>query len=159
MNVHLPRPAQVRDLFADLLDRTVRLSSCVPVAPGPATPVSVAVYVDDREQASAVISCDLELSARAGAAIGLVPSSGAERAIRSGVIDGAIGDNLHEVLDVAAALFNVEGAEPLRLHGLHPAGVDLPHDVRARALTLGKREDVALDIAGYGGGRLSVVLV
>ena len=129
------------------------------MAPGPATPVTVAVYVDDRERRRAVISCDLELSARAGAAIGLVPSSGAERAIRSGVVDGALGENLHEVLDVAAALFNVDGAEPVRLHGLHPAGDDLPHDVRAQALTLGRRADVDLDIAGYGAGRLSVVLV
>jgi hypothetical protein len=159
VSVHLPQPQQVRELFADLLDRDVRLSPCAPVAPGPVTPASVATYVDDQQRVSAVISCDLELSAWAGAAIGLVPLSGAERAIRSGCIDGTLGENLKEVLDVAATMFNVEGAQHLRLDELHPAGDDLPHAVRSRALTLGRRQDVELDIAGYGAGRLSVVLV
>jgi len=159
MSVHLPQPQQVRDLFVDLLDRDVQLSPCAPVAPGPVTPASVATYVDDLQRVRAVISCDLELSARAGAAIGLVPASGAERAIRSGWIDGSLGENLKEVLDVAATLFNVKGATHLRLQVLHPAGDELPHDVRSRALTLGRRQDVELDIAGYGAGRLSVVLV
>jgi hypothetical protein len=31
--------------------------------------------------------------------------------------------------------------------------------VRAQALTLGRREDAAIEIAGYGNGRLSVVMV
>ena len=44
-------------------------------------------------------------------------------------------------------------------HVPRAAGVPLPPMVRAQALTLGRREDVSVDIAGYGAGRLSVVLV
>jgi hypothetical protein len=60
---------------------------------------------------------------------------------------------------VAASLFNAPGADHLRLYELHPAGPALPPQLQAQALTLGRREDVEVDIAGYGAGRLSVVLV
>lgn len=159
MSTHLPVPKQVRELFAELLDRDVALSPAAPVTPGPATPASVAVYVDDMLRVAGVICCDLPLSARAGAAIGLIPSGHAEAAIEDGRITEALSENLYEVLNVAASMFNVDGADHVRLHSLHPAGAPMPPDVQARALTLGRREDVELDIAGYGGGRLSVVLV
>jgi hypothetical protein len=159
MSVHLPAGEQVQELFAELLDRDVRLEPGSPVVPGPAVPATVATYVDDQDCVRAVISCDLALSARAGAAIGLVPSSGADRAIRSGCVDGVLVDNLAEVLDVAASLFDGNHGTHVRLQGLHAAGHDLPGDVLARALTLGRRADVRLEIAGYGDGRLSVVLV
>ena len=159
MSVHLPAAESVRTLFADLLDRNVEVAPAAGVAPGDSSPASVATYVDDLDHVSAVVACDLALSARAGAAIGLVPASGAERAILSGCLDGTLLENLREVLDVAATMFNVEGASHLHLDGLHPAGDDVPRDVQARALTLGRRVDLELDIAGYGAGRLSVVLL
>ena len=133
---------------------------CVPVAPGPAMPASVATSTSTTGAGvGAVISCDLELSARAGAAIGLVPSSGAERAIRSGCHGRRDHENLREVFDVAATYVRPPARSTCGCTALHPAGVDLPHDVAPRALTLGRRADVGLDIAGYGAGRLSVVLV
>jgi hypothetical protein len=63
------------------------------------------------------------------------------------------------VLNIAASMFNAPGAEHLRLHELHPAGTPLPPMVRAQSLTLGRREDVSLEIGGYGKGQLSVVMV
>ena len=67
-------------------------------------------------------------------------------------------ENLREVLNIAVTLFNVPGAEHLRLYAVHAAGTALPQDVLARALTLGRRTDVNVDVAGYGSGVLSVVL-
>ena len=63
------------------------------------------------------------------------------------------------MLNIAASMFNAPGAEHLRLHELHPAGAPLPPMVRAQSLTLGRREDVTLEIAGYGAGRMSIVMV
>ena len=42
--------------------------------------------------------------------------------------------------------------------GLHPAGEPTPPAVLAQCLTLGRREDLAVSIGGYGSGQLSVVL-
>lgn len=159
MPVHLPQPKQLRDLLADLLGRDVTLSPSAPFAPGPDTPASVAVYVDDSLRISALIACDLALSAHAGASIGLIPVGDALAAIGDGKVTDAIAENLYEVLNIAASTFNVAGADHLRLHALHPAGPPLDPQLRISTLTLGRREDLAVDIAGYGSGVLSVVLL
>jgi hypothetical protein len=158
MPVHLPHPKQVRDLFAQLLGREVELRPGNPVTPGDRTPASVALYADDALRVAAIVACDLQLSVRAAAALGLVPVRHAEISIKGGSLTETLSENLHEVMDVAARLFDAEGATPVRLHAVHPAGWSLPPEARALALTLGRREDLALEIGGYGPGRLSVVL-
>ena len=159
MSSHLPAPKEIRDLLAGLLDRDVTMSPSSPLAPTSNNPCTVGVYVDDLLQVTALIGLDLALSAHAAAAIGLVPVTGAEAAITGGSLDDTLRDNAHEVLNIAASLFNVEGATHVRLYDVHHAGGALPPDVLARSLTLGRREDLAVDVAGYGPGRLSVVLV
>lgn len=159
MSAHLPVPKQIRDLLAELLDREVTLSPSTPLAPTPKNPCTIGVYVDDLLQVTSLIAFDLSLSAHAGAAIGLVPVGGAEAAIEEGILNDTLRDNLYEVLNIAASLFNVEGATHVRLYDVHHAGVAVPPDVLARSLTLGRREDLAVDVAGYGSGRLSVVMV
>lgn len=159
MVVHLPQPKQVRDLLTELLGREVTLSPGAPYAPGPDTPASIAVYVDDQLQIRALIACDLPLSAHAGAAIGLVPPGGAEAAIEDGKLTDTLAENLYEVLNIAASTFNVPGADHLKLHALHPAGPPLDPQLRIGTLTLGRREDLAVSIAGYGDGVLSIVLL
>lgn len=159
MPTHLPLPKQIRDLFGELLDREVTLSPAAPQAPGPKTPTTVAVYVDDSLRISALIICDLELSAYAGAALGLVPVTGAETAIEEGALTEVLKENLFEVLNIAASMFNAPGAEHLRLHEVHAAGTPLPPHIWSMTLTLGRREDFRIDVAGYGAGHVSVVLV
>lgn len=159
MVIHLPQPKQLRDLLGDLLGREVTLSPTTPFAPGPDTPASVAVYVDDSLRICALIACDLTFSAHAGAAIGLVPVGGAEAAIEDGKLTDTLAENLYEVLNIAASVFNMPGADHLKLHALHPAGPPLDPMIRIQTLTLGRREDLLVDINGYGSGALSVVLV
>lgn len=159
MVVHLPQPKQIRDLLTDLLGREVTISPSTPLAPAPDAATSIAVYVDDHLRISALVVCDLRFSAHVGAAIGLIPIGGAEAAIEDGALSESITENLYEVLNIAASLFNVDGADHLRLHALHPAGPPLDPQLRISALTLGRREDLAVDIGGYGSGALSVVLL
>ncbi|KRC59706.1 MULTISPECIES: hypothetical protein [unclassified Nocardioides] len=159
MVIHLPQPKQLRDLLTELLGREVTLSPTTPFAPGPDTPASVAVYVDDQLRICALIACDLTFSAHAGAAIGLVPPGGSEAAIEDGKLTDTLSENLYEVLNIAASMFNVAGADHLKLHALHPAGPPLDPQLRISTLTLGRREDLAVSIAGYGDGVLSVVLL
>ena len=158
MGSHLPVPKQIRDLLTELLDRPIEVAPNAPLAPTAANPCTVGVYVDDSLQVTAVIAFDLGLSAHAGAAIGLVPAAGAEAAIGEGILTETLRDNVYEVLNIAASLFNVDGATHVRLYDVHHAGLPVPDDVLARALTLGRREDLAVEVGGYGPGRLSVVL-
>jgi hypothetical protein len=156
---YLPVAKEVRDLLTELLDRDIQVAPSSPLAPTPNNPCTVAVYVDDSLQVTSLIAFDLALSAHAGAAIGLVPVTGAQAAIQERGLPDPLRDNVYEVLNIAASLFNVDGATHVRLYDVHHAGQPVPGDVLARALTLGRREDLAVEVGGYGGGRLSVVLV
>lgn len=155
---HLPVSKQVKDLFAELFEREITLVPSGPVTPGPKVPATVATYVDDQLQVAGVVCCDLPLSARAGAAIGLIPRSLANAAIADGRLTETLAENLYEVLNIASSMFNIDGAAHVRLHTMHPAGAPMPPHVQAHALTLGRREDVALGIGGYGAGRMSIVM-
>ena len=157
---HLPVPKEIRDLFLDLLGREVTLNPEKPYAPGPMEPATIATYVDDYLRPSAVIVADLSFSAYAGAAIGLVPPAGAETAIEEETLNDTISENFYEVLNIAASLFNVSDADHMKLQSVRPAvkgGMDI--NDRLLSFTLGRREDLSVDIAGYGQGRLSFILL
>lgn len=158
MTTHLPTPKEIRDLLGDLFDREVTLSTSAPLAPGPTVPASIGVLVDDYLEIAALVVTDLPMSAYAGAAIGLVPAASAQACVDDGRLDDVLVENLYEVVNIVSSLFNVPGARHLKLHALHPAGGDLDPNLRMRALTLGRREDVAVTIGGYGTGRFSLVL-
>jgi hypothetical protein len=149
---------EVRDLLATLLGRDVVVGPAAPLAPGPRGPATIGVYVDDLLRITAVLCTDLALSARAGAALGLLPVTVAEAAIESRSLDEGLRENLYEVLNVSTSLFNAPGADHVRLYAMHAAGDPLPPDAQARALTLGRRLDLAVGIGGYGSGRFSMVL-
>ncbi|MEQ6901944.1 hypothetical protein [Nocardioides sp. YIM 152588] len=159
MPVHLPQPKEMRDVLTGLLGREVTLRPGTPFAPGPDTPATVALYVDDSVRIAAVIACDLAFSAYAGGAIGLTPATGTQAAIDDGKLDDTLAENLREVLNIVASVFNAPGADHLRLHDMHPAGPPLEPWVRMHTLTLGRREDLIVDVAGYGEGQLSIILV
>jgi len=158
IGTHLPSTKEIRDLFSGLLGRDVTLTTCAPLAPSKTSPRSVAVYVDDRQGLRAVIACDLDFSARAAAAIALVPGPTADAVIETNGLDDTLAENLYEVLNVAASLFNAPGAVHVRLIELHAAGRPVPPQVESRMLTLGRREDLEVTIPGYGTGRFSVVI-
>lgn len=159
MASYLPNPKEIRDLLTDLLDRDIQVSPTAPLAPTPNNPCTVGVYVDDTLQVTAIVALDLPLSAHAGAAIGLVPAAGAQAAVEDLELPDNLRDNVYEVLNIAASLFNADGATHVRLYDVHHIGNVLPGDVLVKALTLGRREDLTVEVGGYGRGRFSVVLV
>lgn len=155
---HLPGAKEVRDLLTDMLDKEVDLRPGPPFAVSDYHPATVAVYVDDSLVVRAVIALDLPLSAFTGAALALVPPAAAEAAVQERQLTPALTETLHEVLNIAASLFNAPGAPHVRLYAVHAAGEMAPQDVRARTQVLGRRLDLQVEVGGYGKGRLAVVL-
>jgi hypothetical protein len=154
----LPTSKDVRDLLTDLLGRDVDVAPADPWAPSDTERGAHAVYVDDRTGTAAVVCTDLALSAFAGAAIGLIPKGGAMACVEDRELSTMVGENLYEVLNVVAALFNAAGVPHVKLYAVHQPGELPPSDVSAIARALGRRLDLRVSVAGYGAGHLAVVL-
>jgi hypothetical protein len=68
-------------------------------------------------------------------------------------------ENSAELLNVLAAPIGEASGVHQRLLETYAPSDSVPPQVQAYGATLGAREDVELDIAGYGRGALSVVVV
>lgn len=156
--VHLPAAKEVRDLIGGLVDKEVSLTPAPPFAVSQYHPASVASYVDHTLTVRATIALDLKLSAFLAAGLALMPPSATSEALDTQRLSPVMAETLQEVFSVMISLFNVGGATHLKLYRTFPAGESLPHDVRARTQVLGRRCDLGVSLAGYGQGRLAVVL-
>lgn len=154
----LPHRKQIKDLFEGLLGRDVAIGDGTPVTFDAPRPV-VAVYVDDTHRLSSVVVMDLALAAYAGAALALVPKGGAADAVEESRLPPNLFENSAEILNVLAASLGESSGVHQRLSTTYAPSDAVPPQVQACGAALGAREDVTVDIAGYGQGSLSVVRV
>jgi hypothetical protein len=157
-NHRAPNPAEVRESLGMMLGREVRVSDAGRIPPNGIIPAAVGPYVDDGELLCACAWVDLPLAAAMGAAMSMVPREQAEACLDTGVLPEEFQDNLHETLNIASALLNVDDATHLRIRplellesGLSEETLELLADPRS-----GGYYDV--DIDGYGSGVLSFTL-
>ena len=156
--VPVPQASQVRELLQTLTGCDVSVTPGRPVLPD-REPALVAVYATDELVPGAVVACELPLAACAGAALGAVPVAQAEECLTLGSLSADLAENAHEVLNVLVTALNAPGAPALRLHEVHAVGEQLPAEVGLALRYVMRRVDLQLDLAGYGGGRLSVISI
>lgn len=152
----LPSRHAVRSVIEGLVGRDVDISDGNPVTPR--TTNVVAAYVGDRLALQAVCVVDIEAAARLGGALAMVPKGGVEDAIAERDLNQTLRDNCYEVLNVLASVFNVPNAPHVRLYEMYGPNQGVPGDVAAIAGIAGSRMDIALKIAGYGEGTMSIVV-
>jgi hypothetical protein len=159
MTTQLPAAQEVRELVEGLLGRSVEARPArFGVDPKANRENLLGAYVSDDGRLSALVLVDLAAAARLGAALGLAPRSTADEAIKAGLLPVQLGENVAEVLNVAASLFNAEGAPHLRLLTVHGGDAPVPARVAAATTAFAPRLDLELDISGYGTGGWSIVL-
>lgn len=157
--VPVPDPVRVRDVFAGLAGRQVQVGPAAPVLPGHEVAV-VAAYLRDDGAIGAVLACELELAAGVAAALGVLPVATARACLTAGCLSDELADNFREVANVLSSGFNdTPGTPHVRLDGVHGPDEPLDHELGRVLRYVMRRLDLRIDIAGYGGGRLSVVSV
>lgn len=152
-----PSRKQIKDLFEGLLGREVIVGDAPPVGLDRVPAPMIAVYVDDQLKLATVAVMDFALTAYVGAALGLVPKGGAEAAIEDQFIPQSLIENAAELLNVLAAPIGEAGGAHQRLYQTFAPGDMPPADVAALSATFGAREDVLLEVKGYGAGPMSIV--
>lgn len=156
----LPSAQEVRELVEGLLGRDVQVLTggriIDPAEPGGAM---VGAYVDRLLRLRALVVLDLAFAARCGAAIGLVPNRISEGDVAAQELSDTLAENAAEVLNVTASLFNTGDGPHLRLDGVAEPGQPLPHDLARWVNAYVPRLDLTVDIAGYGEGAVSILLI
>ena len=153
----LPDRKVVKDLFEGLLGRDVAVGDGKPVDIGIPKPV-VAAYVDDAHHLRAAAVLDLALAARSGAAIALVPRGAADDSIENMLLAPNLFDNASEICNVLAASMGEAMDVHLRLSMAYAPSDPLPPQLHSAVVQMGAREDLLLDISGYGTGGLSLIV-
>jgi hypothetical protein len=159
MSRSLPPAKHVRDLFEDLLGRTINVSPADPMRVAEMHQSMVAVYVDDGLKLAAVIGMSFPLTIYASAALGLIPPGGAKDFVKEREITPLLAENAKEICNILASLLHHEGLPHVRMYQTFmPDGPAPPSDASSRLLALGRRLDLDVLIAGYGGGKFSLSL-
>jgi hypothetical protein len=151
----LPAPKDVRDLLEGLLGKDVAVSPGEPVSLNDGA--AMALYVDAQLAPTAVCLVDVPLAVWCAGALALLPRGGLEDAVDDGELSDMHLEVLHEVVNVAAALFNAAGVTHSKLHRLYAPGESVPADLACLAAAF-NRLDLAVEVAGYGRGAMSIVL-
>ena len=154
----LPPPKAVKDLFTDLVGKEVGVGTGKPVLVTPVSDTYIGVFTTDRMQTGAIIVMDLALAGYLGGALGLLPAKSIQDAVDRRMLPQLAVDNIGEVYNIAASIFNVPGARHVRMYQVIGPEEPAPLDVLALANALGRRMDLDVEVPGYGTGRLSVVL-
>lgn len=154
----LPASLTVRNLFEDLLGRDCTVGPGDPLAADDLSTATIAVYTDAQQQIYGVIGMQLSLAANVGAALGLVPAGAAEDSIAEKKLFPNLAENVFEMCNVLTSLLNREGGPHVKMYQVIYPGMELPNDVRAHLLALGKRLDLTVEVARYGKGKLSLSL-
>ena len=151
----LPNPKDVRDLLESLFGKDVVVSPGDPLSLNDKP--AVAVYVDPMMATTALCVLDISLAAWLAGALALLPKGGLEDAIDEGELSEMHLEAVYEVVNIAASMFNGEGVNHSKLYKLYAPGEALPGDIAGLAAAF-NRLDLKVDVAGYGSGRLSIVL-
>ncbi len=156
----LPSAKAVRDLLEGLLGREVEVrTGGDQVDPSTDAGALVGVYVDRLLKLRALCLLDVPAAARIGAAIGLVPARVADESALGDFLDPGLEENAREVLNVFASLFNAPDAPHVRLDTVIAAREPLPRDVAPWVRAYVPRNDLVIDVAGYGPGGVSVLVL
>lgn len=155
MAIHLD-DKHVAKTFSAILRREVGVSVLKPVAENEL--VIAGHYVNGKRELIGACFCSKALAIYSGAAFSLIPADVARDALKTDPLDEIVQENFAEVLNICSRLF--DGGSEMRVA---LSGMEFPPAPRSDASKglLGKpakRIDLELDIAGYGKGRMAIVL-
>lgn len=111
--VLVPSLNEFEHILSELLDMGVRADRARTGQPLP-PPVAAATYRDAERVTHAAAMLDLAGAVVLGAALSRIPTAVVQEALACGELTQSMRENLHEVMNVLALLFNEQ-----RLHALH----------------------------------------
>ena len=159
MPASFPVPIQedIRDLLMDLLGRGTAVDKVTPLLLEEDESGVIAEYRTDEGTVGAICLVDAEFAIRTAGALTLVPPAAVADSLRKGHLSDAL-ENFREIANILAQLLNSPRTSHLRLAGVHVIPGDVPDGVLSLVAQPQFRRDFAVQIDGYGGGRISLLV-
>jgi hypothetical protein len=157
-NYPFPKPEQIRQIIMDLLGREVTVVGGDEFVLERETPAVVSDYIADNGSIVAICMTDLRLSNALGAALTMVPPGQVDEIVKRSVVDEQNLENLAEIVNIMARLFNSDDCEHLKWNKAHTLPGDLPDETSTLMKAPRARRDYDVTLDEYGSGKLSVLV-
>jgi hypothetical protein len=157
-NYPFPKPDQIRQIVMDLLGRDVTVVQGDQFVLERDTPAVVSDYIADSGAIAAIFMTDLRLSNALGAALTMVDPAQVDDAVKRWVLEEQNLENLAEIVNIMARLFNSDDCEHLKWNKAHTLPGDLPDETASLMKAPLARRDYDVTLDEYGSGKLSVLV-
>ena len=157
-NYVFPKAEAIRQIVADLLGREITITKGAPAVLERDTAAVVSDYFNDEGSIAAVCITDLRLSNALGAALTMVPPSSVEAAVAKGQIEDANLENLSEIVNIMARLFNHDDCMHVRWQKVHTLPGEVPEATSALMKAPLVRRDYDVVVEEYGAGSLAILV-
>ena len=119
----------------------------------------IAAYRDQHGSIAALSLADLHFAASTGAALGMVPASAVQEAVKAGSLPETLFENYREVANIMTSLLNSPSSPHLKAaEAWLSDDDDVPAEVWDVIAAPSKRREFAVRIEGYGDGRIGIVI-
>jgi len=157
--VPLPTAAEVSELFEMLLGRTIRPSRTSPGNYRPTDHFWCAVYLNGEQKIAGALVFDAQLAMRSAAALSLLPAAQTTKLLEKGELDEALSENLSEICNVATQFFQGPYSSNVRVARIFEVPRHAPPQLFQMMRAARSRQDLRLEIKGYGQGRAAVLML
>lgn len=157
MEITFPETKAVTDLFTMLLGKRCKVSKGRPLGRRPGDAAAIGVYVADDGTVVAAVICDIALAGAAGTALSMLPPKMAKDCVRTKRMPENVAENLYEVLNVGASLFNGARTAHVRLLNVLHEGARPDSTVQAILRKPGTALDLNIEVQGYDAGQIHVL--
>jgi hypothetical protein len=156
--VTMPSVQAIQELMSGLLGKRLGVKDGKAFAPGGTNPVVIGVYKRDDGAVAALVVMDIALAANAAAALVLIPPGVAGDSARSGKLAENLLENVKELLNVCGRLFVSPGTAHVRMKATCTVPPAAPPEIAGLLAKPNNRLDLELNIPGYAGGRMAVLI-
>lgn len=159
LKVVLPRPDDIEDVMSALLGRK---ATATRLAPGTKVEGGLGVlgsYYDEEGVLRVVVFTQYQLVNAAGALLSMIPPGAVEDANDEKEIPSNMYENFREILNIMATMFNDrrQRADHVRLKSVTTFDEAAPEALEVMQKSA-DRVDINVQLAGYGGGGLTVIV-
>lgn len=158
--INPPKAREIADLFTNLVGEAVTVDKLQGDPLDEDSFAAIGSFVTDDEKIIVLCAMDIKLANWSAAALAMIPKDVARVDIDNWKLSAELRDNVQEILNIAASIFNKPGMPHLRFDKLVVTmDGDPPAEYRPVLSNPSERVDFTVKIPGYGEGTMACLFL